>query len=73
MARERCVSLPYQVTWRPGWISEAGRDAAMVRAVSRISSGSIPVRGYAHSGDSGSTCALSCSKPTACCPMYSRS
>jgi hypothetical protein len=45
IARSRCVSLPYQVTWRPGWISERGLWAEMKRAVSRMSSGLMPVIG----------------------------
>jgi hypothetical protein len=43
MARSRCVSSPYQTVWRPGWTSEAGFADAMKRAVSRISSGRMPV------------------------------
>ena len=42
MARDRWVSLPYQVTWRPGWTSVAGRAAAIIRAVRRIWSARCP-------------------------------
>ena len=45
MARGRWVSFPYQVTCRPGWTRVAGRASAIMRAVRRIVSGSIPVRG----------------------------
>ncbi len=64
-ARRRCVSSPYQVTWRPGWISDAGRLPAMRRAVSRMTSALIPVIGYAHSGVLSATCFDSSSKPVA--------
>ena len=33
IARERCVSSPYQAVRRPGWTREAGRAPAMNRAV----------------------------------------
>ena len=65
MARARCVSSPYQVVWRPGWMSEAGRAAEMNRAVSRINSGRMPVMAQAHSGVLSATCFYSSSRPIA--------
>ncbi len=72
-ARERCVSSPYHVVWRPGWTSEAGRAPAMTRAVSTIVSGAMPVSVNAHSGVLSSTCFLSSSKPVVYFSTYSRS
>ena len=63
MARLRWASSPYQVACRPGWTSVAGRYRAISRAVSRITSGSIPVSGYAHSGVKGAISAAKASKP----------
>ena len=65
MARERWTSSPYQVTWRPGWTSEAGRAPAMKRAVSTIVEAGIVVSVKAHSGVLSATWARSSSRPTA--------
>ena len=65
MARARWVSSPYQVTWRPGWTSEAGRAPAMKRAVSTIVEAGIVVSVKAHSGVLSATWAFSSSRPMA--------
>ena len=41
-ARLRCVSSPYQLTRRPGWMMVAGRWLANSRAAARISSADTP-------------------------------
>ena len=50
MARLRCVSSPYQLTRRPGWMMVAGRWLANSRAAARINSAETPVSSAAHSG-----------------------
>ena len=72
-ARLRCVSSPYHVVWRPGWMSDAGRAPAMTRAVSTMTSGRIVVSVKAHSGVLSATCFFSSSKPVAYVSTYSRS
>ena len=73
MARARCVSSPYQVTWRPGWTTTAGFAAPIARAVSRIWSAGRVVMASAHSGVKSRTWAASSLKPIACASTYSLS
>ena len=49
IARLRCVSSPYQLTRRPGWMIVAGRWLANSRAAAWISSADTPVSSAAHS------------------------
>jgi hypothetical protein len=73
IARDRWVSSPYQVVWRPGCTTTAGFAAPMARAVSRICPAGISVTGSAHSGVNSRTWADNSRKPLACLSMYSLS
>ena len=62
-ARLRCVSSPFQLTRRPGWMIVAGRNRANSRAVVRIIAASMPVSTAAHSGVYCPISATNLSKP----------
>ena len=70
IARARCVSSPYQVTWRPGCTTTAGFASPIARAVARISSAGSVVRPSAHSGVNSRTWAASSLKPCAYSSTY---